>query len=151
MNARVKLAVIGVAFAASLAGCKKAAPPPAAPPPTTQAPAQPAAPVRVTEVQVGNALGADKRVTAPMTSFSKKDTIFASVVTEGKASSAELAARWTFQDGQLVNETKRSIAPSGTEVTEFSIQKTDGWPSGDYKVEIALDGKTVQTATFKVQ
>jgi hypothetical protein len=142
-----------LAFTVALAGagagaCKKKE---AAPPPTTAPPGAPAEVVRVTEVQVGNALGADKRVTAPMEAFTKKDTIFASVVTEGKASSAELAARWTFQDGQLVNETKRSIAPMGTDVTEFSIQKPDGWPAGDYKVEIALNGKPVQSKTFKVQ
>ena len=139
-----------LAFTVALAGaaaCKKDAPAG----PTTAPPSAAPAEVRVTEVQVGNALGADKRVTAPMTAFTPKDTIFASVITEGKASAAELAARWTFQDGQLVNETKRSIAPTGTEVTEFSIQKPDGWPAGDYKVEIALNGKPVQSKTFKVQ
>lgn len=124
--------------------------------PTAPAPSAPVAQkIQVTTVELGNALGADKRVKAASTSFSTKDTIFASVVTEGGGTPAELAARWTFQDGQLVNETKRAIAPPATPtavaVTEFSVQKPDGWPVGEYKVEISLDGKPVQTKVFKVQ
>jgi hypothetical protein len=139
-----------LALGLGLAACKKKEPPPAAPPPTAEAPA-PGASVRVTEVQLGNALGPDKRVQAPSESFSTKDTIFASVVTEGSAPAAEITARWTFQDGQVVNETKRSIGPSPKEVTEFSIQKPDGFPAGEYTVAILLDGKPVESKKFRVQ
>lgn len=131
------------------AGCKKQQPPPAAPPPPVN-PERAVTGVKVTEVQLGKALGADKSVTEPLTSFAPKDTIFASVVTEGSATAAELTARWSFQDGQMVNETKRSIAPGAKEVTEFSIQKPDGWPAGTYKVEILLDGKPADSKTFTV-
>jgi hypothetical protein len=139
------------------AGCKKKEAPP-----TTQT-APPVAParvetIRVTEVQLGNALGEDKRVKTQMTSFSPKDTVFAAVVTEGASPGTELVARWTYQDGQIVNETKRPIAPAAAPggagtvaVTEFSIQKPDGWPPGEYKVEISADGKPLQTKTFRVQ
>jgi hypothetical protein len=144
----VSALVIGL-FASAGAACKKkeTVPPMQAPP----APAAPTAAVRVTEVQVGKALGPDKRVEAPVEAFSTKDVIFASVVTEGTAPAAELTARWTFQDGQVVNETKRSIAPSAKDITEFSIQKPDGWPVGQYTVAIMLDGKPVESKTFKVQ
>jgi hypothetical protein len=107
--------------------------------------------IQVTKVELGNELDSDKRIKAPATTFSTKDTIFASVVTEGIGAPAELGAKWTFQDGQVVNETKRPIAPSAVAVTEFSIQKPDGWPAGDYKLEISLDGKPVDTKTFKIQ
>jgi hypothetical protein len=137
-------------MALAVSGCKKND----QPTPNTQAP--PVAPARVTAVRVvdlslGNALGDDKRVKIPSTTFNKTDTLFASVTTEGAAPSAELTARWTYQDGQVVNETKRSIAPTAVAVTEFSISKPDGWPAGDYKVEISLDGKPVESKTFKVQ
>jgi hypothetical protein len=131
-----------------VAGCKKEQP---AQPPIQAPPAPAATAVRVTEVQVGKALGPDKRVQTPLESFSTKDVIFATVVTEGTAPSAELTARWTYQDGQVVNETKRSIAPTAKDVTEFSIQKPDGWPVGQYTVAISLDGKTVESKSFKVQ
>jgi hypothetical protein len=141
------VAVLGLALAGAT-GCKKN--PPAAPPPPVD-PARVGAEVKVTEVQLGTAVGADKRVAEPKTAFTPKDTIFASVATEGTATAAEIAAKWTFQDGQVVNETKRSIAPAGKEVTEFSIQKPDGWPAGSYKVEISLNGKPADSKTFTVQ
>lgn len=132
--------------------CKKEQPtaqqPPAQSPPV--APARVSA-VRVTEIQLGNALGEDKRPKAQATSFAKTDTVFASVITEGAAQAAELTARWTYQDGQVVNETKRTIAPGAVAVTEFSIQKPSGWPPGDYKVEVSVDGQPAQSKTFKIQ
>jgi hypothetical protein len=144
---RIGRASVVVALATfALAGCKKSAPPTVAPP---VAPARAA--VHVTDVQIGTALGDDKKVKNPTTTIGKKDMVFASVATEGAATSAELSARWTYQDGQVVNETKRAIAPGPTSVTEFSIQKPDGWPTGDYKVEISLDGKPVESKAFKVQ
>jgi hypothetical protein len=145
---RSSLVLSLVVALAAAGGCKKAETPPPAPPPA-QNPA--AAAVQVTEVQVGNALGPDKRVRTPMTTFSPKDVIMASVVTQGSAPSIELSARWTYQDGQVVNETRRSVAPTGTVATEFSIQKPDGWPVGAYKVEISLDGRPVQSKAFQVQ
>ena len=135
--------------AAMVLGCKKEQPPPTQAPPGSPTPSVTA--VRVTEVQLGKAVGADKRVENPTESFNTKDVIFASVVTEGTAPSAELTARWTYQDGQVVNETKRAIAPTAKEITEFSIQKPDGWPAGQYTVAILLDGKPVESKTFKVQ
>lgn len=111
------------------------------PPPTAPAPA----PFRVVGVDLGTALTADKKVAAPAATFKPSDTIYASVSTDGAASSVALKARWTFEDGQLVNETSQTIAPTGPAATEFHIAKPSGWPAGKYKVEIAANG-TVATA-----
>jgi hypothetical protein len=132
-----------------VAGCNRGVVTSPGPPPPLPPPA--AAAVQVTDLQLGNALGPDKRVKTPMTSFSPRDTILASVVTEGTAPLVELTARWTFQDGQVVNESKRSFAPSGTAVTEFIIEKPEGWPVGEYRVEISLDGKLAQQRAFVVK
>ena len=105
----------------------------------------------VDEVRVGKAIGADKRVTDEAASFRPTETIFASVRTTGSAPSATLSARWTYQDGQTVSEDTRNIAPSGTAFTEFSVSKPDGFPAGNYKVEIMLDGKSVGTKDFEVK
>jgi hypothetical protein len=42
-----------------------------------------------------------------------------------------LRSRWTFEDGQVVNESQ-NIASSGPAVTEFHISKPDGWLVGKY-------------------
>ena len=146
------LAAALAAACAVLAACKKAEPPP--PPPAAAAPAPTAVPagVRVVSVTIGNAVGADKKVTAAMEALGAKDTIYASVATEGTAASAKLTAKWTFgAAGQSVKDEDQTIAPTGPAVTEFHISKADGWPKGDYKVEILLDGVSVATKSFKVQ
>jgi hypothetical protein len=117
---------------------------PAASPPATQGA------VRVTDVDLGTGLGPDKRVTDKTDSFSPSETVYVSVRTEGAAPSATLKARWTFQDGQLVKESSQTIAPTGTAVTEFHVSNPSGWPTGSYKVEVFLNGSSVETESFKV-
>jgi hypothetical protein len=109
-----------------------------------------AQPVSVTGVQLGRALGADGKVSDETDDFKPNDTIYASVATDGVAQNATLSARWTYQDGQVVDTTSRAIAPAGAAATEFHISKPSGFPKGKYKVEIMLNGVTTQTKDFKV-
>jgi hypothetical protein len=118
---------------------------------TETAPPQAASVVSVTTIELGNQIGADKRVTRPMTSFAPKDTLYATVVTTGSAPSTTLTAKWTYQDGQLVNENTQTIAPTGPAATEFHIAKPDGWPAGIYKVEVFLNGRSTGTKEFEVK
>jgi hypothetical protein len=154
-------AAIAATLFASLAmvGCKKNAdtaadttPPASTPAPTTPAPVEPApapAAMAVTTVDLGNAVGADNRVAAPMTSFATTDTIHASVATDG-GSAGNLTAKWTFQDGQVVDTQDKSVA-AGPQVTDFSISKPDGWPAGKYTLEISSGGMVAQTREFEVK
>jgi len=122
---------------------------PAASPAPAPAPAAATA-VRVTDVDLGRAVGQDKRVTDKADSFTPSETIYVSVRTEGSASAATLKARWTYEGGQVVQESSQTIAPTGTAVTEFHVAKADGWPKGAYKVEVFLNGNSVETESFKV-
>ncbi len=151
----------------ALAGCKKDAPdtpaPEASPPataPSAGAPmaggsTAPAAPVVVTTVDLGNAVGAGKHVEVPMTVFGRNDTIHASVgtrVTDGAAPTrSKLTARWTYQDGQVVDELSQDYSFTGSDNTMFQISNPDGWPTGTYKLEILLDDNVVQTRQFEVR
>jgi hypothetical protein len=117
------------------------------PPPVAAAPA----PFRVSTIEVGSAIGADKRVSAPSSSFAATDTIYASVASEGTSPGVTLTARWTYEDGQIVNESTETIAPSGPAVTEFHIEKPSGWPAGKYRVEIAANGAPAGAREFEVR
>jgi hypothetical protein len=124
---------------------------PARAPETMPAPAP--AGVTVSSVTLGKAIGADKKVSEPTESFARNDTIYASVATTGTSPSADLGARWTYEGANgstLVKEDHQAIAPTGDATTEFHIAKPDGWPAGDYKVEITLDGHTAMTKMYKV-
>jgi hypothetical protein len=151
------LVLLATGLLASAIACSKSEPPPPAKPPTPppQAQAPPPAPpaavaFRVVTVELGKAIGADKKIAAPTTAFAAADTIYASVVSEGAAPQVALKARWTYEDGQLVNESAQSIAPTGPAATEFHIAKASGWPTGKYKVEISANGAVVSTKDFVV-
>ena len=106
--------------------------------------------VRVSNVDLGRSLAADKTIASNTDSFKPNDTIYASVATEGSAPSATLKARWTFQDGQVVDESTQTIAPTGAARTEFHISKPDGWPAGKYKLEVMVNGAPAATKDFEV-
>ena len=160
LNMAVLAAMLGTA---ALVGCKKKeeAPPPPPPVAAEPAPLPPPAPVAATatvsSVDLGNAVGADMRVTAPMTSFSPKDTIYAAVSTATSDPAAsvpgKLGAKWTHVDSNQVvkEEPAKDMTFTGAGVTDFQISKPDGWPTGKYKVEIMLDGAVVQTREFEVK
>ena len=107
--------------------------------------------VSVTGVDLGRAVGGDKRITDKTERFAPNDVIYASVLTSGSSPSATLKARWLYQDGQVVEETEQPIAPTGDAATEFHISKPDGWPTGKYTLEVSLNGTPVQTKAFEVQ
>lgn len=136
---------LAVLLALTLSACDKK---PAAP----AAPATPAV-VTVKAVTVGKAIGADKRVTAPASNFAKSDTIYAAVETDGSGS-ATLKAKWTYHKGDkvaVVNENSQTLAATGLTATEFHISKPDGWPIGDYQVEVFLNDTSAGTQKFVVQ
>lgn len=147
---------LGLCLAFMAAACGKSEPPPppraTAPAPVAPVPPPPAAAaVTVTTLELGKQIGADKRVTQPVTSFSPTDTIYVTVLTTGSAPSATLTAKWTYQDGQVVSESSQTIAPNGPAATEFHIVKPDGWPAGTYKVEVSLNGRSTGTKEFEVK
>jgi hypothetical protein len=109
------------------------------------------APVQVSDVKMGRALGADKRVTDETDQFKPADVIYLVVETRGSAPNAALQARWTYQDGQVVDESSRNIATAGEDVTEFHISKPSGFPKGKYTVQVLLNGASVESEDFEVK
>ena len=136
----------------AVAGCKKEEP--AAKPPQAAAPKAPAA-MSVISVDLGTAVGPDMRITQPATTFGPADTIIVAISTNTSDPAAKVAgklgAKWSFQDGTVVNDEARAVNLAGKAATDFRIAKPDGWPKGKYKVEITLDGKVAQSKDFEVK
>lgn len=110
----------------------------------------PAATVSVKDVELGRSIGGDKRVTDKTDSFRPNDIIYATVVTDGSSSSSTIKVRWTYEDGQIVEESQQTITPTGEAATEFHISKPDGWPTGKYRVEVFVDGAPASQKDFQV-
>jgi len=107
-------------------------------------------PVQVVAVDLGKNIGDDKQVVEKIETFKPGDTIYASIHTSGGSPESKLGVKWTFQDGQVVDQSEQTIAPTGAAATEFHISKPDGLPAGNYKVEVFVDGSPVQSREFKV-
>ena len=146
MRRSVMPGLVSLALAAAVTfGCQKKAETP--PPATTPAPA----PFRVTGIELGKSLTADKRVAAPTETFGTKDTIYAVIASEGAAKSVTIEARWTFQDTILVAADSQMVAPTGPAWTEFHILKPTRWPVGTYAVEVNAGGTPSGRKTFQVK
>lgn len=141
----------------ALVGCKKkeetadanaqpAAMTPAEPAPMTQAAPEPmaAAMVSVSSVTVGKTAAADKSV-ATTAMFAPKDDIIVSIRTDGAANNANVAAKLTFQDGQVAGEQNQALNTAGAETTNISFKNAKGWPAGKYRAEVMVDGKAAGT------
>ena len=113
----------------------------------------PVAGVTVTSITLGNGIGPQKQVVTASDTFARNDTIYASVGTTGSGSST-LQAKWTYRaNGQEVSvrDDVQAISPTGPATSEFHVSKPDGWPTGDYKVEVSSSGNASATRTFTVK
>lgn len=107
--------------------------------------------VQVEEIDLGRSLNADKTIKDNTDTFRPTDTIYASVKTDGSGMNTVLKARWTYEDGQPVDETTQTISPNGEARTEFHISKPEGWPKGKYKLEVFVNGQPAATKEFRVE
>ena len=106
--------------------------------------------VQIADVALGRGVTADKHIANQSDSFAARDTIYASIHTTGTAPNTNLTARWTFQDGQVVDERTETISPNGDAYTEFHIAKPSGWPAGKYTLHVLVNGQETQTKDFTV-
>lgn len=147
-----------VSTALAIAACGKKeepapAPTPAPAPSVESAPAPAPAGIAVSSVTAGSAIGADKKVTVATDSFAPTDTMYVSVNTTGSGT-ANLSAKWTYHKGgkvAVVQEDSMSVDSTGPATHEFHVSKPDGWPAGDYQVEVMLDGQSAGTKKLTVK
>ncbi|MEO6462122.1 MAG: hypothetical protein ABIP29_03515 [Candidatus Eisenbacteria bacterium] len=138
-------AVLAALALTVLAGCQK----------KTEAPAPvvetPAAAFRITSIDLGKHLDADKRVVSPSAVFAPRDTVYVAIASDGSASSVTLRALWMFEDGQKVADDAQQLAPTGPAQTEFHIMKATPWPKGKYTVEVFSDTTSAGRKEFVVR
>lgn len=157
METRI-LCTLLVSTALALAACGKKeepapAPAPAPAPSAGPAPAPAPAGIAVSSVTAGSEIGADKKVAVATDSFAPSDTMYVSVDTTGSGT-AKLDAKWTYsKDGNVavVKDDSMTINTSGPATHEFHVSKPDGWPAGNYEVDVLLDGRSVGSKKLTVK
>ena len=106
-----------------------------------------------------NSVDSETREPVEPTSVFSPDTpeIFCSVSLSNAPSDTEVSSEWIYVEGEMEDASdylidEVSIITDGTRYVSFSIPKPDsGWPTGDYKVVLYLDGTEKTSVTFKVQ
>jgi hypothetical protein len=108
--------------------------------------------LKVTDLTLGKTVGADNKISDATDDFKPNDTIIAVVETDGAASGNALVARWTFQDGQLVEEQTQTVSSTGGKAyTQFKLTKPSGWPVGKYKLTVMMNNAEVESEEFEVK
>ena len=118
---------------------------------TTATVAVDTSPLRVSDIQVGKAVGSDNKIGDQTTSFGVRDTMYVLVITDGAAKDAKIAADWMY-NGKPVSQDSQTISPTGgTTATEFHILKKTAWPKGKYTVDVSLNGVSAGTKDLEVK
>ena len=107
--------------------------------------------IEIAEVDLGKGVQTDKTIRDETDDFAQRDSVYASVRTTGTANAATITARWTFQDGQVVDERSETISPTGDANTVFFITQPNGLPKGNYTLTVLLNGAEAQKKEFEVK
>jgi hypothetical protein len=119
---------------------------------TTATVAMDTTPIRVSDVQVGKTVDADKKISNQTTEFGVRDTVHVSVITDGAAKGAALSAGLTFNGKAAGSPVVTVISPAGgTTATEFHFEKKSAWPKGKYTVIVLLNGGSAGTKEIEVK
>lgn len=105
----------------------------------------------VIDIDMGRHIDMDKKISDKTDDFVPRDTIYASVHTSGTATSSPVIARWTFQDGSVVEEKTANVTTTGDAYTAFYIVKPGGFAKGKYTLHVLIDGKEVRTKDVTVK
>jgi len=85
-------------------------------------------------IQTGRSLNSDRSVGALTTTFKPNDTIYVAVLTEGSGS-ATIGVKFSYQ-GRVISEPEKKVSYKGAAATEFHIEYSGGFPTGEYDIEV---------------
>ncbi len=144
------LTIIALIAAVALIGCgKKEAPQPAQQAAQTPPPPPPPA---IADVVLAKGFDAAWNAVNPTTTFKPTDRINALVKTVDAAPGNKVAATWWYvKTNQVIKSDTIALVQTGANNTQFFIERAKGWPAGDYRVDVTLNGGVPRQAAFSVK
>jgi hypothetical protein len=109
----------------------------------------PSEPLRIATLQLGKSLNPDNSVGTHTTRFKPDDTVYVSLLSDDPGYGT-VTVRWLL-NGQVVSEAKRDVSYTRAAATEFHLQNSGGFPHGNYRVEILINGQPAGTREFRVE
>jgi hypothetical protein len=107
--------------------------------------------LRVSSIDLGRELTAEKAVATPVQVFGPRDTVYASIATLGISRGNQVGIRFIYQTGQLVFQSSQPVMAIGPSRTEFHIWRNAGWPLGRYRVDVFVDSVPAGSREYEVK
>ena len=109
----------------------------------------PGVPLKIATLQLGKTLNTDNSVGTITSRFKPDDTVYVSLLSD-EPGEGTVTVRWMF-GGQVVSEAKKDVSYMRPAATEFHLQNSGGFPTGEYRVDILINGQPAGSREFKVE
>ena len=109
----------------------------------------PSEPLNVVGIQTGKSLNSDHSIGTHAATFHPNDPMYVSVLSNGRGKGT-ITVKWTFAGRDLQTLTKK-VSYNGQAATDFRFVAADGFPVGDYTIEVTVDGKIIESRRVKVE
>ena len=109
----------------------------------------PGVPFKIQTLQLGKSLNPDNSVGTHTTRFKPGDTIYVSLLSD-QPGEGTVTVKWMF-GGQVVSEAKKDVSYMRPAATEFHLQNSGGFPPGEYRVDILINGQPAGSREFRVE
>jgi hypothetical protein len=107
--------------------------------------------VRVAGVDIGRLVDSTTQSTDGADEFLPSDTVFAAVRTRGASPQTVLGVRWLDSTGSEVNGGNTVIRPTGDTSTLFSFHHMTPMATGQYTLQVRVNGGVVKTKKLVVR
>ncbi len=111
----------------------------------------PAGDARLVGIEIGRSLNPDDSMRDATRLFLPTNVPHVSILLAGTGPQANVAVRWTREDGVVLERMSRAVALSGRAAAGFKLEQRDGWPLGKYVVEVLVNGVPAGTKEFEVR
>jgi len=109
----------------------------------------PSEPLNVVGIQTGKSLNSDHSVGTHAATFHPNDPMYVSVLNVGRGKGT-ITVKWTF-GGRVLQTLTKKVSYNGQAATDFRFVAADGFPVGDYMIDVIVDGKTIESRRVKVE
>ena len=109
----------------------------------------PSEPLNVVGIQTGKSLNSDHSIGRHAASFHPNDPMYVSVLSNGRGTGT-ITVKWSL-GGQVLQTLTKKVSYNGQAATDFRFVAADGFPVGDYSIQVTVDGKIIETRRVKVE
>jgi hypothetical protein len=143
-----RLLILTLVALSFIAGCKKKEEPTATNTTTINTTETPA----VAALTMASKVDGNNNPQNSTSTFAKSDTIWVVADITGTSSGTPVEARWYHtSSNQQINANTVNTTSDGARRLPFFISTPNEWATGDYRVDILINGNVMKSSTFQVQ